>query len=208
MFGERAISDAKRECRIAISLMLLIPALGLAACGGQRPAPPVSALPIASSARLVASRAGGDAVDPASDPSQFRYEAVSGASTMNKRELLLSELTTLKHAGWRDMALFRVDPCDGALVVHGISPRTLGANVLINSPRRTIYAALSTTAAQGDADDQTDGTPLWGDRGLRSAIEHREPVLLITLGNGTHGPNWGSGPAYHSTAPSRASAKG
>jgi hypothetical protein len=204
----KAFGCGKRARRTAVALILGTSTVGLAACGGHRPAPPAAALPVASGARVIASKVGGSTVDTASNPDQYRYEAARGSRTMSRTDLLVSEVTALTNAGWRDVQSFVVDSCNGAVLVRGISPRTPDANVLINSPRHSVYVALSTTMNKRDADQQTDGSPLFGDAAIRHAVDHREPVLLITIGNGTHGPNSGSGPAFHSTAPSCASTSG
>jgi hypothetical protein len=62
-----------------------------------------------------------------------------------------------------------------------------GATVLIDSPTRRFYVSLSTVTSQVDADQSTEGSPLYGSSAIRRAIEDREPVLDVTLGNGTHG---------------------
>ena len=75
---------------------------------------------------------------------------------------------------------------NGLLPIQDVPITTVGVNVLINSPNRKFYVAL-TPIASHDADQQTAGAPIEGSAAIRRAFEHHDPLVDVTLGSGTHG---------------------
>ena len=151
------------------------------------PAPPAGALPLPPHARVIASAPGGSAVDTGYDHNRYRYLAIAGAGGEPNTKFLASEVRFLTRHGWKgELSYVLVVGSDPAAVTR-VPITGPGANVLINAPHQKIYAALDAIESWGDAEQQTDGTPLYNKRAIRRALTRHEPVLFVSLGNGRHG---------------------
>jgi hypothetical protein len=150
-------------------------------------APPTSALRLTPGAKVIASAPGGSAVDTGYDHKRYRYMAVAGIEGERRATLLASEVRFLAWHGWKDELSYVLVAGSDPVAARRVPVTRPGANVLINAPHRKLYAALDAIESWRDAEQQTDGTPLYNTRAIRRALAHHEPVLFVTLGNGRHG---------------------
>jgi hypothetical protein len=184
VYAQRALRGRVRRAGVSV---LAAATLATAGCGGQQPAPRTAALPLPPGVRVIASAPGGSAIDTAHDNKQYRYMAISGPSGMSGPRLLDDVVRFLVRSGWRHSAS-SLTRNDGTDVTRGVVPSTPGALVLIDSPDGKVYAGLNAVAGISEVGSETGGTPL-GDGVITRAIRQHCPVAMVTLGNGTHGPD-------------------
>jgi len=163
--------------------------LALARAGSRRPAPRLAQLPLANDARVIASAAGGSAVDSASDRKRYRYLAIAGEHGERTAQLLRREVRLLRRDGWQHEYVFRCVwvPKLNDVRCRRASLQAPGASVLMDSPRGNVYVSLSGVIDQNDALQQESGTPLSNSQQIKTALRKRRPVLFGFLGNGRHG---------------------
>jgi hypothetical protein len=186
MPGRRALSRITSGLLIA---GLVCTTASLASSGRPRPAPPIATLQLVSGSDVIASAAGGSDVDSASDPKRYRYLAISNPSRISARRLLVDQVHFLQHDGWSHLYVFHCvsrpkDPA-GAVCVR-TSLNTPGASALLDAPGGREYVALDAIATKTDAAQKENGTPLSGNRAIRTALRRHRPVLFGFLGNGRH----------------------
>ena len=178
--------------RVGVVVIAVVCASMFAAAGGfsrmrQQPAPPASALPLIPRARVIASAAGGSAIDTGYDHNRYRYMAVAGIKGERRTQFLASETRLMIRDGWKNELSYVLVIGSDPARFRRVPVTRPGANVLINAPNQKIYAALDVIESRSDAEQQTDGTPLYNARSIRRALMRHQPVLLVTLGNGRHG---------------------
>lgn len=173
-----AAAHTRQAWVIALIVVLLV-----SGCGGSGalPAPPVSGLPIAQRAQVVASASGGSQID-STLPGQWRYIALAGPANMLGAQLMVTEVRRLRTAGWRpeQSMIFKGD----SGIVHLVAITAPGALVELDSPTHNEYVAIQVAATESQAQQILDGTPIQADRAVQRALRDRRPVLAITLGNG------------------------
>ena len=155
----------------------------------QRHAPAVSTLPRISGSHVIASAAGGSDVDSASNRKRYRYLAISKPSRISARQLLVDQVHFLREAGWRHLYVFHCvsrPKSPAGAVCRRTSLNTPGASALLDAPNEREYVALDAVKSKTEAARHEDGTPLWGNRAIRTALQRRQPVLFGSLGNGRH----------------------
>jgi hypothetical protein len=168
--------------------VLLWATVSFARSGMQRPAPAVSTLPLVSRAHVIASAAGGSAVDSASDPKRYRYLAISERSRTSSRRLLIDQVQFLRRVGWRHLYVYHCvwrRKLERAVCLR-TSLKTPGASALLDAPTGREYVALDAVTSQKEAVQEEDGTPLSGNHAIRATLRRGQPVLFGSLGNGRH----------------------
>jgi hypothetical protein len=110
--------------------------------------------------------------------------AVAGPTGVRGTELLERETAYLRQMGWTHELIYVAVLRSAGIRRVPITQR--GANVLIDAPRGKLYSALDVIKNASDAEQQTDGTPIYNAKPIWLALRKREPVLSVLLGNGTH----------------------
>ena len=153
-------------------------------------APSGSDLSVAPGARVVASAAGGSAIDTASDHNQYRYMAIAGPAGMTGARLLGAERQQFIHAGWR-CARTRLVHLKPRGETYRLFPRpcparqsTSTATLVSPAKRVRLYLDVVTVTGDFDAAQQFDGTPLEGNGAILQAQRHHEPVVSVMIANG------------------------
>lgn len=146
-------------------------------------APSARLLPLVPGARVVAAAAGGSDVDSAL-PERFRYIAIAGPARLSRDHLIETEVQLLQRRGWSDETSSGF--VGDAMTEQPVPIGAPGADVLINAPARSFYAALWTAADENQANQAEDGAPLYDNPAIRAAFKDKRAVLLAVLGNGTH----------------------
>jgi len=179
----RACATEGRRARRRLPVWAAIAATA-AACGGAGAPPPPGSLPVAPGATVIASAAGGSAVDPAHDHNRYRYMAIRGPAHVSGARLMTTEVQWLTSRGWgqeRSVA-YRA----GSTAPQPVPITTVGAEVLLNSPGQRMYAAMSLVPNAAVAGAQSAHTPLFGNAAIGAAVTRHRPVLWIVLGHGPH----------------------
>lgn len=166
-----------------LSAVALAP-LALAACGGAPQAPALAALPLAGPANVIATAPGGSQVDPAHDHNRYRYVALGGPAHTSGASLIAAQVQAMRNRGWTDER--SVGFRGTATVAQPVAATSVGAEVLLDAPHGSGYAAMQLVPAGTGAGAQTSRTPLWHDPRIAAALRQHRPVLWVVLGHGKH----------------------
>jgi hypothetical protein len=165
-------------------LAVALVALTLAACGGAPPAPALATLPLAGLAGVIATAPGGSQVDPVHDHNRYRYVALGGPAHTSSASFIAAQVQAMRNRGWTDER--SVGFRGTTTVAQPVAVTSAGAEVLLNAPNGSAYAAMQLVPAGTGADAQTSRTPLWHDPRIATALRQDRPVLWVVLGHGTH----------------------
>lgn len=150
---------------------------------GPAAAPSARSLPLIAGARVVVDYASEDLENP-NHPRNFRYMAIEVPRSLSAKSFFVSEVRYLLRRGWSGLDSL-------TFVGNSSTPRTVpvgtpGADALINAPAESAYAALSYITTRGELGDAADLNSS-GYSTVQRLVSRHDPVLVIQMGDGTHG---------------------